>query len=237
MKKLISILFTILFLTSYLGGNAQYDEATINKVRVKFETAKTYFASKKYSTALEKINEIETLMDGNRLASSQMLKVKILAEQKKFTKAKEELEILEGLELNDDIIKELAVYTEKIDNGVKKENALAEAYKHFTVKKCSNYDCKNGMVRKYRKVRCKKCGGDGVIYYSEYGMEGKCPSSFHGGCGGTGFDEEMDEKQCTSCNGKGKIYTYTGSYPFTRSEIDDYVRKNKSKIEAYNNSK
>lgn len=72
-------------------------------------------------------------------------------------------------------------------------------------------------------------------YYDEpcdYGLE-----DTEGVCGGSGKKTIKESKKCTTCNGKSKIYTYVGTYKFSQSEIDNYVNKNRSKIDQYNRTK
>lgn len=115
MRK-IFLLFTIL-MTQFTFGQS-LDNATINKIKAKFYGAEASFDKKDYRNALEKIEEIEVLGNGIILPTAQNLKVKVLIGLKDFSKAKKELEKLQNLNLSEDIIKDIASYSDNIDNGI-----------------------------------------------------------------------------------------------------------------------
>lgn len=126
MKKLL-ILFTILI--AQLTSGQSLDNATINKIKAKYYGAEAFYDKKDYSNALEKINEIEVLGNGIILPTAQNLKVKVLIGLKEFLKAKKELEKLQNLSLDENIIKDIASYSDKIDIAIE-NNLVAERNKN-----------------------------------------------------------------------------------------------------------
>lgn len=99
---------------------AQLDNTTINKVKVIYLNAENKYKSGSYSACLDKIAEIESLTDGLRIPTAQNLKVKALIGAKKYSKAQEELELLQSLELSDEIIQDIAKYSDEIENYFEK---------------------------------------------------------------------------------------------------------------------
>ena len=106
--------------------NAQLDTRTQNQIKAKFLTAQELYEEGDYSASLEKVNEIEELTGGQLLAAAQNLKVKSLVGQGKYIKAKDELYILEGLKLSNDILKDISLYSSKIEKFVEAEKARVE---------------------------------------------------------------------------------------------------------------
>lgn len=123
-KIIVSIL---LLLMSFTIHAQQLDTRTKNQIKAKYFAAKDSFEAKDYSEALSKINEIEELSQGRKIATAQNLKVKTLLAQGKFQKAKDELYILEGLNLSESILKDISQYTADIDAGIEKERKAREA--------------------------------------------------------------------------------------------------------------
>jgi Leucine-rich repeat (LRR) protein len=119
MKKLISAL--ALFLAVIQLGYAQIDTKTKNKIKVKYFAATDSFENKKYEETIEKINEIEVLTKGVKIPTALNLKIKSLVKLNRYEDAKKELNILEGLELDDAIIKDMAVYSGVIETENKKK--------------------------------------------------------------------------------------------------------------------
>ena len=119
MKKLV-IALTLIFCTIQVSF-AQMDTKTKNKIKVKYFAATDSFEKKKYAETIDKINEIEALTRGVRIPTALNLKIKSLVKLRRYSQAKKELDILEGLELDDAIIRDMAGYSGTITSEYKKE--------------------------------------------------------------------------------------------------------------------
>ena len=97
------------------------DTKTKNKIKVKYFAATDSFEKKKYAETIDKINEIEALTRGVRIPTALNLKIKSLVKLRRYSQAKKELDILEGLELDDAIIRDMAGYSGTITSEYKKE--------------------------------------------------------------------------------------------------------------------
>lgn len=118
MKKLTTLILSMLVAQISYG---QIDNTTKNKIKAYYFIAENLYGKGEYSNALDKINEIESLSNGMKMATSQNLKIKTLVKLKEYQKAKRELELLYGLNPSNDIYKEIAEYSSKIDDGVEVE--------------------------------------------------------------------------------------------------------------------
>ncbi|ADY29544.1 leucine rich repeat (LRR) protein [Cellulophaga sp. RHA_52] len=123
MKK-ITIL-TFFFLISQISFG-QLDNVTKNKIKAYYFTAEELYNNGAYSKALDKLESLEELSKGIKLATSQNLKVKILVKQNELIKAKQELEILYTLNPSKAIFKDIASYSNKIDEGIEAEQIILE---------------------------------------------------------------------------------------------------------------
>ena len=110
------LLFFIAFIFFGQIAIGQVDTRTKNQVRAKFEMAKEYYANKEYASTLKKLEEIEGLMNGAVIPTAQSLKVSTLLKLNRYSEAKNELTILENLELSSTIIKEVASYRQIIND-------------------------------------------------------------------------------------------------------------------------
>lgn len=226
-KSIFAIL--ILFMIGTINLQAQIDNKTKNKIKIMYLTAEKNYKARNYSACLSKIDQIENIANGIILPTAQNLKVKALLSSKKYEKAMKELDILQGLDLSDEIINDISTYADKIEKGFEKQTALAEAHKHFTLKNCGNYCCKNRgfCVETYWK-NCGHCAGKGRVEYAPFKWK-TCPMSW---CK-NGKRKKGKRIKCTICNGLGGIYTYTGDFNFTKIELQNYVKSNKTKINNY----
>jgi len=116
MKKLILMMA---ILSSSLILNAQVDNRTKNQIKAKFLTAQDYLKNDNCQDALSKINEIEQLSNGQTLAAAQNLKVKCLIKTQRFGQASKELYLLEGLNLSNEILSDIASYSSNLDGQLK----------------------------------------------------------------------------------------------------------------------
>ena len=111
----------IVLLTNVFISYGQLDTRTQNQIKAKFFMAQEFYSQNKFSSALEKIKEIEVLTNGKLLAAAQNLKVKCLVKKEKYIKAKDELYKLQGLNLSSNILKDIASYSGKIEEEFLKE--------------------------------------------------------------------------------------------------------------------
>jgi len=128
MKKL-ALIIIVLFVNISITISQNLDTRTKNQIHAKYLTAEGYCNNGDYSKALGKISEIEALLNGNILATSQSLKVRALIGEKQYEKADKELYILQGMSLSDKIMKETAIYTRKIDEGRERQKRILAAEK------------------------------------------------------------------------------------------------------------
>lgn len=128
-QKKIFIIVILLFFT-ITNINAQIDTRTQNQIKAKFLSAQELYDEKDYSGSLEKVFEIEKLTNGQLLAAAQNLKVKCLIGQNKYKIANDELYKLEGLNLSNDILKNIAGYSSVLidyQKNLEKENAYLKS--------------------------------------------------------------------------------------------------------------
>lgn len=123
MKK---ITYTIILLLVANVSHSQISEQTKNKIKVQFLRAQDNYKSAKYLDAIKNIDEIENLLNGIRNPSAQNLKVKCLIGAKRYKKAQKELEVLYGLNPSQNILKDIASYEYKIQEGFKSEKLRIE---------------------------------------------------------------------------------------------------------------
>ncbi|PWG04050.1 WG repeat-containing protein [Polaribacter aquimarinus] len=112
--------FTILLILLSTVINAQLSNATKNKIKVKFKIAKSLFKKENYDDALEKVYEVEELFGKIKNPSLQNLKIKILVAQEDFNKANIELNKINNMNLPSQILDDVASYSPKIEDGLKK---------------------------------------------------------------------------------------------------------------------
>tara|TARA_R110002033_G_scaffold37974_1_gene77155 strand:- start:5662 stop:7608 length:1947 start_codon:yes stop_codon:yes gene_type:complete len=124
MKKIIFILITICCFQVIQSQNI--DEATVNKIRVKLIGAEKLYEQRKYHETLDKIKEIEAISEGLKSAKIQNLKVKAYLGWGVFQSAKVELDKLYKMNPNDAIIKDIASYESKINQGINDEKERKE---------------------------------------------------------------------------------------------------------------
>lgn len=116
MKNILFILITICTLQYSYGQ--QLDHKTKNIIKVKYFTAKDFYANKEYAKVLVKISEIEELSNGVKSANVQNLKVKTYVSLEEFVNAQKELDVLQGMNLSSNIIKEMSKYSVTIENNI-----------------------------------------------------------------------------------------------------------------------
>jgi len=93
----------------------QLDTATQNAIRVKFINATRAYEAKKYTQALSRLDEIDTISGGAKIATAQGLKVKVLVALKRWEAARDELNALYALNASASVIEDVALSAEKID--------------------------------------------------------------------------------------------------------------------------
>ncbi len=123
MKKII---YTIILLLAVNMSYSQISEQTKNKIKVKFIRAQENYDSAKYLDAIKNIDEIENLLNGSKNPTAQNLKVKALIGAKQYQKAQKELNILYSLNPSQNILKDIASYEGKINDGIKSEKLRSE---------------------------------------------------------------------------------------------------------------
>lgn len=128
----------LLFLLTSMGYGQNLDTRTQNQIKAKFSLAKELSDQGSYKEALEKVKEMESLLNGARLPSLLNFKVKTLIVLGKYKEAKDVLYILEGLELSEEIINNIGSYSVKIEKGLERENEikiskLIEGIKYKTI--------------------------------------------------------------------------------------------------------
>lgn len=179
MKKLIILFITILSVAVY-----GQDEATKNKAKVLYFSAEELYNNGNYTQTISKIKEIENLLGGKKIGTVQNLKVKSYIGLKDYENVVDELDILQTLPLGDEILKEVALYTAKIDGEMQKvkdfravvkkaENGNVEAMMELASKENSNKNYSKAAYW-YEKSAQK---GDSYAMYSlgdlyEYGNLG-----------------------------------------------------------------
>lgn len=122
------LVILIVMLISSIGFSQNIDNSTINKVKVKFIAAEEYYHNQDYKNTLVKILEIEGLMKNTIIPTALNLKIKALVGLRKYSEAKKELNTLETLNLDDAILKDMSVYSTKIDTEIKAEKLKKERY-------------------------------------------------------------------------------------------------------------
>lgn len=134
MKKLL-ILITILIVATQFSFAQELDTRTKNQIKTKFFNAKDYYSNQQYSKVLEKIDEIEGLAGSKILPQVQNLKVKALVGKGEYSKAKQQLFILEGLNLSEDILRDVSQYSPKIEDGLLAERKEKERLRAIELEK------------------------------------------------------------------------------------------------------
>lgn len=249
MKSLITLTFVVLFSQTVISQS----NTTMNKARAMYSTAELLYESGKYTKVIEKIEAIETLLNGSKLESAQNLKIKALVASGQFQKAQKELNILYSLEPDDDIFKDIAQYSIKIDEGLiqnklaaqakiaqgkrleQKKIATDEAYKYFESKHCTK--CKYGKIKTYADVTCKSCKGKGRHKSWVQNKDGSYGTFECHDCQGAGKRRRAKYNTCSSCEGESVIYTYKGNFNFSDYDIKKIVTTQKEKIKEYNQQK
>ncbi len=116
MKNLIIIIIAIIGIQTVQAQ--QLDQKTINIIKVKLINAKDLYNKGEYYDALKKIEDIETLSKGAKSAKIQNLKVKCYVGKGSYKSAQRELNVLYDMNPSDNILKDIAAYTDKIEEGV-----------------------------------------------------------------------------------------------------------------------
>ena len=102
------------------------------------------------------------------MASLLDLKVKTLISLGRYQVAKDALFILEGLELSQEIIKNLGEYSEKIENGIEREKIIIkEKIEQEKIEEASRIELKRKafeMVNSYGYGKVKENGNIGVLW-------------------------------------------------------------------------
>lgn len=123
MKKLL-VLLICLFVTQLSFG--QLSNATKNKLKIKLMNAEELYENKEYNASLDKLSEINSLLNGKTYPTILNLEIKNLVALEKYTNAKEKLNKLETFNLRENILTDIASYTNKIDEGVAIETRKKE---------------------------------------------------------------------------------------------------------------
>tara|TARA_R110002033_G_scaffold37974_1_gene77156 strand:- start:7708 stop:8454 length:747 start_codon:yes stop_codon:yes gene_type:complete len=247
MKKIVLIV-VVAVCSLQISFSQKINQTTLSKIKVKLLGAENLYEQGKYYETLEKIREIEAISEGMKSAKIQNLKVKAYLGWGLFQSSKDELDKLYEMNPDDAIIKDIASYESKIDEGIEEEKLAEikkeekrlkteEAYKYFKYKECPRCDG-YGTEEYYKKVKCTSknynlahCDNGTWVFTNMYGTR----RSTHEFCDGTGREEKEFERSCGNCKGTGKTLQYTGSYYFTSSEIENILRNNRSKIIEYLN--
>lgn len=149
MKNHLLIVFCFLLVNVTVKAQ-NLDNATINKIKVKYMTAETSYNNKNYSEALNKTLEIEELSGGQLIPTSQNLKIKALIGLGKYLEANDALEKLQQLELSDDILKDMSSYTSKIETEVKKQKVQLVENKKRMDKAIFTTESEFGIITTYQ---------------------------------------------------------------------------------------
>jgi hypothetical protein len=111
--KILLLVISLIFV--YIVNAQDVSVKTKNQVKAKYFTAKEDFEKKDYNSTLVKIDEIDQLMNGVIIPTSQSLKIAALLNLNRFGQAKKELNILQNMEVSPLIIKEMASYSTRIE--------------------------------------------------------------------------------------------------------------------------
>lgn len=238
------LLILLLVNSNFIFG--QLDSNT--KAKLYFTEAEKLYNQGDFTSSAKYITKAENTL-GTTVARILALKIKVYYAKGDFVTAKKLIDNYTANymdsaseDLNNSVLALYINIEEAAEKTEAKDQAVANAYKHFSRVSCTNYKCKYGKIEKSQYVKCSKCNGKGKIKNTYFkNKDGsydyyKCHSTFHGGCGGAGKVEKVKVLRCETCNGRSKIYTYKGSYAFTKSEIESYITNNKSKIDNYINS-
>ena len=152
MKKANLALFLLIVMIGILNAQ-QIDQRTQNIIKAKFKTAKSAYKDGDYNSALEKLKEIDELMQGYPLATALDLKVATFIKLSKYSEAKAALHILEGLKLSDSIMGHLTTYTRQIEEMGKKEEARILADKKKAEEEKARLLAEKKAEEEVRKVR------------------------------------------------------------------------------------
>ncbi|MCL7765362.1 WG repeat-containing protein [Polaribacter sp. Z014] len=134
MKKLIVVL--VLALCSFqMGFGQQYDDATQNKIKVKYFAAKEFLENREYSKVIEKVNEIEALTSGPEASIVQNIKVKAYIGIGMYERAKKELSVLYKMNPTNEVLKDISSYESNIDTGIEEEKAREERARLAEIKR------------------------------------------------------------------------------------------------------
>lgn len=249
MYKKSILLILLLVSSNFIFG--QLDSNT--KAKLYFTEAEKLYNQGDFTSSAKYITKAENTL-GTTVARILALKIKVYYAKGDFVKAKKLIDNYTANymdsaseDLNNSVLALYINIEEAAEKTEAKDHAVASAYKHFSRVNCTNYSCKSGKIEKSKYIKCSNCNGTGKVK-SPFKSRNKngtysydyytCPKpSFHSsGCGGSGKVKKYYDIKCETCNGRSKIYTYKGSYPFTKSEIESYIRNNKTKIDNYINS-
>lgn len=126
--------------SGFLNSIANKDISTMNVrtknlIKTKYLQANQYFDAKNYSRTLEKIIEIEQLSGGKPMIVSQYLKVKALTQNNEYKKAANELYRLQGMNISEDLITELATLSTVVENKLQEHQKKLERAEKIRVEK------------------------------------------------------------------------------------------------------
>ena len=131
MRLLITLTFMLVLSQTVFCQN----NTTKNKAKAMYYTAEALYESGEYTKTIDKIKQIETLLNGAKLATAQNLKIKALVGKGHFKDAQKELDILYSLNPSADVFKDIAQYSSKIDAGIEAEKIALEREKIANIKK------------------------------------------------------------------------------------------------------
>ena len=129
------LLITLIFIGLLSPSAFSQDNTTKNKAKAMYYTAEALYESGEYTKTIRKIEEMETLLNGIKLATAQNLKVKALIGQGSFLEAQKELDVLYSLNPSGAVFKDIAQYSSKIDDGIEAEKLALERVKLAELKK------------------------------------------------------------------------------------------------------
>lgn len=247
MKNIILILITICSLQAVNSQNI--DQATISKIRVKLISAEKFYEQEEYFDVIEKIDEIEALSKGFKSPKAQNLKVKAYIGWEMYKLAKRQLDLLYGMNPNEEIMNDIASYEFRIDEGIEEEKKEREKQQQLAKEKKEKEI--DEALNHFHKETCRKCSGKGYFiendeescnYYNNYTNIGYWYCKGRGRivdrgityyckkCKGKGTIGGDYKETCGDCDGHKYILTYKGTKSFQPYELNDMIEKNRSKI-------
>lgn len=107
-------------------GVSNMSKLTKNLVKTKYIQASNFYDTKNYTKAIEKIEEIEQLTGNEPMIESLRLKVNCLIKSGDYKKASQELYKLQGLNITNDILNEVAINSSIIEKKLEEEKIRIE---------------------------------------------------------------------------------------------------------------